>query len=160
MNNVFVRYHRWLLPLLLLLSAPAALADLRPFDRTSLDSIEAEHAGQEFLLVLWSQHCAPCFAELKLLGELLAEQPALPVVLVSTDAGAPASDLAMVLEDYALPTTASWQFADPMPERLRHAIDPDWFGELPRSYLYRADGSREAHSGMLTEAVLRALFER
>ena len=47
-----------------------------------------------------------------------------------------------------------WAFADDYLERLRWAIDPNWMGELPRAYLYRADHRREGRSGRLEAADL------
>lgn len=54
----------------------------------------------------------------------------------------------------------SWVFDDPIPERLRHAIDPSWYGELPRTYLYDARHQREAIVGVVGEQRLRAWLEK
>lgn len=66
-----------------------------------------------------------------------------------------------VLEDYGLGDYGlSWQFAGNFPEKLRHAVDPGWFGELPRSYFH--DGAVESRglSGRLTrEQVVQWLRE-
>jgi thiol-disulfide isomerase/thioredoxin len=143
-----------LLTLVALLALPAQ-AGLRSFDRDSMHAIESELAGEPFLLVLWSVHCAPCFAELKLLAEMQAAGELPQLVLVATDPLALREEVELSLEDYRLQATPGWQFADPLAERLRYSIDPDWYGELPRSYFYRADGSREAHSGLLTRERLQ-----
>lgn len=134
----------------------AAAASARPlvFTPDTLGELEQGYADQPFLLVLWSIHCAPCFAELDMLGTLLAEHPDLPLALVSTDPPEAVEEVVMTLEDYGLDHLRSWQF-DGFAERLRFAIDPDWFGELPRSYFYDATHARRAHSGTLRETTVR-----
>ncbi len=60
-----------------------------------------------------------------------------------------------MLHSFGLDAADNWIFADPMPERLRYRVDPNWFGELPRAYLYTDDHQRTAHSGILSEADLQ-----
>lgn len=138
-----------------LLSSLPARAELQDFDQDSLPAIEAALAGEPFLLLLWSVHCAPCIAELKALGEVIDDPALPPVVMVATDPASMAEEVGLVLADYGLEDVPGWRFADPMPERLRYAIDPGWYGELPRSYFYAADGTRSAHSGRLTRQHLQ-----
>ena len=137
-------------------SLPAtALADLLPFEADSLDTIAHARRGRPFVLVLWSIDCPPCYKELALLGRLRATLPPGQLVLVSTDAPEQRGDIEGTLARFGLEAIDSYVFADGVPERLRQRIDPDWFGELPRSYLYRADHSRQAISGVLDEQALR-----
>lgn len=130
---------------------------LQPFKADSLPLIEARYQGEPFLLVLWSVTCAPCIAELALVAEALRADPQLPVVLVSADPPALQAETEAVLADHGLLQHAGWQFAD-MPEKLRFHIDPDWFGELPRSYFHDGAGQRVAHSGALTREQLAQWF--
>ncbi|MFT5164280.1 MAG: hypothetical protein ACI9FJ_002881, partial [Alteromonadaceae bacterium] len=37
----------------------------------------------------------------------------------------------------------------------RYAIDPSWYGELPRSYFYDAAGGRTAKSGLVNNETLK-----
>ncbi|MBE9539252.1 MAG: hypothetical protein IMF06_09235 [Proteobacteria bacterium] len=48
----------------------------------------------------------------------------------------------------------SWIFSGDFAEKIRYNIDPSWHGELPRSYFYSADHTRQAHSGTLSEQML------
>ena len=141
--------------LTLLVSLPAR-AELQDFDQHTLPAIEKDLAGEPFLLLLWSVHCAPCIAELKALSDVINDPALPPVVMVATDPAGMAEEVDLVLADHGLDAVAGWRFADPLPERLRYVIDPDWYGELPRSYFYAADGTREAHSGRLTRERLLA----
>jgi len=133
----------------------ALAAPLLDFTEHSLQQIERQRNGEDFLLVLWSVHCAPCFAELALLAEALRTDPALPIELVSTDAPDMRADVEATLERYGLSAHASWQFAENMPDKLRFHIDPGWYGELPRSYFYDAAQLRSGHSGALTREQLQ-----
>lgn len=45
--------------------------------------------------------------------------------------------------------------------RMRHALDPRWRGETPRSYWFDRKGIRAAaHSGLITPAVIDKLLPR
>lgn len=133
--------------------------DIQPFTADSFAAIKAEREGQPFVLALWSVDCPPCMVELDMLGRMRDEHPDLPLVLVSTDNIALREDAEDFLLDYGLDDMSSWMFADSFAEALRFSIDPQWFGELPRSYHFGADHQFEAHSGILTEAQLRAWLE-
>ena len=130
--------------------------DIRPFTAQSFAQIKAERAGQPFVLALWSVDCPPCMVELDLLGRLRDQYPELPLVLVSTDDIAIQADAEDFLKDYGLDDMTSWMFADDYAEPLRFSIDPQWFGELPRSYHFDAEHQFQAHSGIMTEAQLRS----
>ena len=130
-------------------------ADIEPFLAETFTELKDEREGQGFLLALWSVDCPPCMAELSMLGELLEEHPDLPLVLVSTDQIDQRADAEDFLIEYGLEGITSWMFADPFAERLRFTIDPQWFGELPRSYYFDAQHQPEAHSGILSETQAR-----
>jgi hypothetical protein len=54
------------------------------------------------------------------------------------------------------PSAAHWAVGDAPAEQLRYLIDPQWRGELPRSYWFDADGRRiAAHSGLITPQTIR-----
>lgn len=152
---------RLLLALLLALGAAGAgAAELHPFTAESLPAIKARFAGRPFILTLWSLTCHHCAKELQLLGRLARADGGLPLVVVSTDTPADAPALRDALKRHGLDRVDTWVFADAVPERLRYVIDPAWHGELPRSYLFDAAHQREAHSGLLDEARLRAWLKR
>jgi thiol-disulfide isomerase/thioredoxin len=132
-------------------SSSAALAEQMRFGAGTLADIEQRYAGGRFVAVLWSLDCAPCRRELELLGRLRQSLPDLDVVLISTDGVEHESAVTDVLHEYRLGDAESWIFADPNVERLRYAVDPAWFGEMPRAYLYEGDSTRSGISGPLTE---------
>jgi len=135
-------------------AAPLYAENILPFDASSFPAIKAERAGKPFLVSLWSVDCPPCLVELDLLGKLVAENPEFPLVLISTDSIEKIEESRFLLEDYGLADIKSWMFADAFVERLRFAIDPGWYGELPRSYFYSAPQDFNAYSGTLNSELL------
>lgn len=145
----------------LVLAAPAGAGEPAAFTTDSLAKIKAKYAGRPFILNLWSvNECSYCIAELTLLGKLAKTQKRLPLVLVATDTPDYAAAMQKTLGPLGLGGVDSWVFDDPIPERLRHAIDPSWYGELPRTYLYDAQHQRETVVGVLSEQRLRAWLKK
>ncbi len=144
----------WLF-LMLCITTAAQAEHPRPFVSGSLQQIVAAHEGTSFILGLWSRSCSHCREELLLLGQLAAQYPQGTIVLVSTDTIEEAAEVAATLQGYGLGAAESWLFADPYRERLQYEIDSRWYGELPRTYLYAADGTREGYSGPLDMALLQ-----
>jgi hypothetical protein len=123
--------------------------ELQPFVRNSQQSILADHQGKPFILALWSLDCAYCGDDLGLLGKMLSRHHTLPIVVVSTDTPGQSNEILSTLKTYRLQNAESWVFADRFTERLRYEIDPQWHGELPRLYLYDAQGKSTALSGKI-----------
>ncbi|WP_324780716.1 thioredoxin domain-containing protein [Thiobacillus sedimenti] len=138
-------------------SGVARAGEPAPFTADSLERIEARYAGRPFILSLWSvNECSYCIAELTLFGKFARTHRGLPLVLVAADSPAYVPAMRQTLERLGLAGVDAWVFDDPIPERLRHAIDPAWYGELPRTYLYDARHRRQAVVGELGERRLRA----
>jgi len=137
-------------------SAANAKSEPRLFEPDSLKKIENVHDGQPFLLVMWSLDCPPCREELNLLSEITKRHREFQLVLVSTDTAESSEQLAAVLESHQLHKTESWVFSGAGAERLRYEIDPDWYGEIPRSYFYDRNHQRIALSGALKKEQIEA----
>lgn len=129
---------------------------LRDFRQGSFASVVEGRAGGRFLLVLWSVECPPCFREFQVFTDLRAEGRELPLVLVATDPPEQRAEVVAALERFALLDVENWHFAEADANRLRFEVDPAWYGEMPRSYYYAADGSRSAHSGGLKREQVEA----
>lgn len=146
--------------LLLCASSVVAADNFKAFTNESFEQIKASFAGQEFLLGLWSVDCPPCMVEMQLMAELIELNPGLPYVLVSTDSIEQRDYSAEYLEDVGLEDKESWMFADSFVERLRFSIDPNWYGELPRSYFFDSEHNMQSHSGIVSEELLSEWFSR
>ncbi len=132
-----------------LLACHLAVAAPHLFKAGSLAEIQAGRAGKPFILLFWSLDCASCVKELDSLAAITAKHPDLDLVMVSTDEDSYAKEVEATLSKHGLGKIESWIFADANAQRLRHEIDPTWFGELPRSYFYDAAHHRQPHSGVL-----------
>lgn len=141
---------------------PAALAaqELKPFVRGSRQAITAARTDKPFILAFWSLSCTYCATELVMYGKLLEKYPALDLVLVSTDAPSDSAEIAATLDKFALGRAENWVFADSHTERLRFEIDREWYGELPRSYFFDAQGEVKAASGELEQAEVERWIAR
>lgn len=145
---------QYLLGLLLCLSPACSSAAqiAKHFVRGSYQGIVSTHAGKPFIISLWSLDCTYCLEDMVLFGKLSKKYHDLDLVLISTDTPEQMKEIARTLQKYPLKKAESWVFADSFVERLRYEVDPQWYGELPRTYFYDAKGRVVAHSGKLDYA--------
>ncbi|CAH1905639.1 AhpC-TSA domain-containing protein [Candidatus Nitrotoga sp. HW29] len=143
-----------LLGLLLCLSSACASAAqiVKHFVHGSYQQIVSARAGKPFIISLWSLDCTYCRDDMVLFGKLSKKFPDLDLVLISTDTPDQTKEIARTLQKYPLKKAESWVFADSFVERLRYEVDTQWYGELPRTYFYDAQGHVLALSGRLDYA--------
>ena len=145
-----------LIPVLIMaMVSTAAIAELKPFTTSSMEQILAERVAKPFILLLWSIDCAPCMKELQQLQQAQSALSKTDLILISTDGMENHAEAQRVLTEFGLNNNDNWIFADAMPERLRYRIDPNWSGELPRSYFYDASHQRNSKSGALSLTLLQ-----
>jgi thiol-disulfide isomerase/thioredoxin len=150
---------KWLIAIALALGVHAAQAAQQPLQRGSYQKIVAAHAGKPFIVALWSLSCTHCGADLEIFSRLAKKYNEFNLVLISTDSPELDGAISSTLRKYHLEPAAgkrpgkvqSWVFADSYTERLRFEIDGQWYGELPRTYFYDANGRASAISGVLDE---------
>ncbi len=140
-----------LFALLLCLGAACASAaqEAKPFVRGSQQEIIFARTGKPFIIGFWSLTCTNCRDDLALFGKLAKKYRNLDLVLVSTDSPEQKREIALTLQHYRLGRAESWVFADSFTDRLRFEVDPQWYGELPRTYFFDADGRSTAVSGKI-----------
>ena len=132
---------------------------LRSFVPGSAATLAEQWRNDRFLLVLWSVDCAPCLKEFEQFQALRRQGRDLPLVLVATDGLAERERVSEVLARFGLQDVENWVFADENAARLRFEIDPAWYGEMPRSYFYGANGQRKAVSGGLSAPQITAWLD-
>lgn len=142
---------KWLVALLLCLGAACASAaqEVKPFVRGSHQQIISARAGKPFVMAFWSLTCTTCRDELAMFGKLAQKYRSFDLVLIATDSPEQKQEIVSTLQHYRLDGAESWVFADSYAERLRFEVDPQWYGELPRTYFFDADGRSTAISGKI-----------
>ena len=135
----------WTLPFAVQAAAPIAL---KAEDVPSLLKPPAHGAR---VLALWSLDCAYCESNLQALMKLQRAHPReIELIAVATDSVAQKDALAHRLRAAGVDSLPSRAYADETPDRINYLIDPDWGGELPRTLIIRANGTRTGISGQLT----------
>ncbi len=144
-----------LLAMSLMVGASGAQSQLlSPFISGSLQQIVDAQRGKPFVLMFWSLDCTHCQHDLQQWGKLSQNKPAPALVLVAVDGPEQQAAIRARLQQYRLTGQPAWVFAE-SPEKLRFEIDRRWYGELPRTYFYRADGQYQAVSGKLAPQQLQ-----
>lgn len=135
-----------------------AMAELRlvEFKEGSYKQLVARYQDSSFLMVLWSVDCPPCIEELPMLGKFHKLHPDTNLVMVSTDGDNQITYIQQLMRKHGLEDIKQWIFSGDHVHALRYAIDPAWYGELPRSYFHHKQHRRQAKSGRLDEDELSA----
>jgi hypothetical protein len=121
------------------------------FESASAPQLAASQKGKPFVLVVWSLDCIYCKRNFEAIGKLRARHPDLRVVTLAMDSPDALPQVQQLLQRVRL-TRNAWVFGNEPQERLRYAVDPDWMGEMPRTYFYRPDGQRQGVSGVISDA--------
>src|SRR3989339_1206615 len=140
--------------LILLSLAPVstlAAQEIKPFVRGSYQQIISARQGKPFIINFWSLSCGYCKVELSMFRKLVRKYPQLDLVVISTDTIEEMEPVSDALKAFSLGKSETWLFADSNTDRLRFEIDKRWYGELPRTYLFGADGKTNAFSGKLEQ---------
>lgn len=142
------------------LRAQAADVVLEPFTADTMSALQTRYAGRAFVIAFWSVTCEPCRDEMRDWKTLRRSQRGVPLILVGTD-GPDARDAALAfLARYSPRAERQFMFADRYTERLRYSIDPQWRGELPRTYFFDAQHRAAARSGRLDLAWVEGWLRR
>ncbi len=133
---------------------------INPFIKDSLAEITSRRAGKPYILSFWSYNCGICVREMEVWRELKQDLPEFELVMVSTDLIENESRISQVLEQENMQAFENWAFSDPIPARIRSAIDPKWRGELPRIHYYDAKGAMTVHMGMAEKQDILAWYTK
>lgn len=136
-----------------LLTLAAHAAPLTLLDRaTARQLLNVASYRQPTIVALWSSDCAHCKKNMKLLSDLLQRNRQLRVITVAVEAES--SALVPILDRNKMPPER-YAYGVDNPDALAYALDPDWAGELPRTYLFNGAGHKEGVSGVLTPEMVR-----
>lgn len=145
----------------LLIVAPvcAEKVPLKHFVPGSYQQLLKENADQPFMLAIWSTTCSSCMEKMALLNELQESRPEINIIMLATDGVSVSDQIQTVLTKNELTGLDNWVFADENTQRLRHEIDPKWYGELPRTYFLNKDHERQGISGALSREDYDTIFK-
>jgi thiol-disulfide isomerase/thioredoxin len=107
-----------------------------PFEIDTRKAIEAKYLNQPLIISFWSIDCPYCIDDLKKLGKALTKNTKVKLVTVCVDGKESAKKAERVLNQAHLPEHERYQYAEADEDKLRYSIDPNWYGELPRTYFY------------------------
>ncbi|MPW19036.1 TlpA family protein disulfide reductase [Paraburkholderia sp. CNPSo 3157] len=141
-----------------LIAVGAHAAGLEPLRAAELNALFAASQGKPQIVEIWSLDCSYCRENAARIVEWQKQHRNVRLTMIAMD---PIDDnaaaLSQVLASLPLPPhTALYANAEATPDKLRRALDPDWHGEMPRTLLIDAHGTRQATSGLLQPAVLDA----
>ena len=133
-----------------------AVSASQVFTQATFEQLKQQNLGKQWLLMLWSVDCPPCFKELALIEKLYQQSPNIAIAIVNTDDGdSTAQDRKNIMASYQLDELATFHFSNGQGDRNRYMIDKNWYGELPRSYFVEAGGKFHGISGLVKENLLR-----
>lgn len=125
------------------------------FNNVHFDKVKQNKLGQRWLALLWSVDCPPCMKELALLQKLQQKQQDLAVVIINTDTEESSEkERSDIIKHFNLMNLKNFHFTQGQEAQQRYQVDPQWFGELPRSYFIDEDGKFHGKSGLVAEELL------
>lgn len=132
------------------------------FSSAVYEDIKLKYKDKKWLTLLWSVDCPPCMKELAIVQTLqqeqkLQQQSELPIVIINVDTYEGSTQQRdKILEHFNLTAQINLYFRDGLEDQSRYLIDPQWFGELPRSYFIDEAGTFHGKSGLAS----KQLFEK
>ncbi len=145
--------------LLALLNAPVQ-AEPSAFTSGSYQQILASNANQPFMLIIWSVNCSSCLKDMALLSSIHKSRPELKMVMLAADELSAAEQIQQILEKNQLSDIENWVYAEENTQKLQFAIDPKWYGELPRTYFFDKAHQRTGVSGVLSKEDYDEMFAK
>lgn len=125
------------------------------FDKEQFVTVKKQNLGKQWLMLLWSVDCPPCFKELAIIQKLQNQYNDLAVVIINTDADDEITEERIeIIEKFELDKLSNFHFVDGKSDQSRYVIDSNWFGELPRSYFIESNGKFHGKSGLVNESIL------
>lgn len=140
------------LTLMLALAGTLQAAEFVPLDREAARQLlDPSRYRQPAVVTLWSSDCSHCKKNLQLLSTLAKNNKRLRIITVAAEPAT--AEHAPLLDRYALPGPR-YAYGSDSPEAIAYAIDPNWAGELPRTFIFDGKGSQEKKSGVISQRLL------
>jgi thiol-disulfide isomerase/thioredoxin len=143
-------------------AASLAGAELKPLDEAGYARLVAASKGKVVLVNFWATYCAPCRKEMPQLVALEARWRArgFQLVTISADEPEQAAAARQFLDGLKAPPPAYIKRATD-DDKFINAIDPQWSGALPATFLYDRQGRKlRSFFGELDLKALAAAVEK
>ncbi|PHR82034.1 MAG: hypothetical protein COA59_15125 [Colwellia sp.] len=138
-----------------LVGTSSSYAESIAFNKAQLATLKTQNMGKQWLMLLWSVDCPPCFKELAIIQKLQRQHSDLAVVIINTDANDEIeNERKDIIEKFELTDFRNFHFVDGQGDQSRFFIDPTWYGELPRSYFIESSGKSHGKSGLVNQSLL------
>ena len=125
------------------------------FNKVLFEQVKQDNITQKWLVLLWSVDCPPCMKELALVQKLQQKQKNLAVVMINTDTEESSEqERSDIIKHFNLVNLKKFHFTEGQEAQQRYQVDPQWFGELPRSYFIDEQGKFHGKSGLIAEELL------
>ncbi len=125
-------------------SADQVEARVQPIGKGSLAALLSERNGKPLLMNVWATWCAPCveeFPDLERLHRTYGPE-GLDVVVVSIDYEDEVTSKVIPFLRKMDATMPAYINAFPKPTELIEALDPDWSGAVPATFMFDQKGNR------------------
>ncbi len=143
---------RYFALLILVAAGPLVAADFTPLDRVAAKNLLNPSSHQQATIIaLWSSDCNYCKKNLKLVSRLAKSNKKLRVITVAAEPES--AQLWPMLNAYAL-AGPRYAYGTDNPDAIAYAIDPNWHGELPRTFLFDGRGGKEVVAGVISTATV------
>lgn len=142
-----------------LVAVPVFAATPTVLTPTGTKALVAPPAKGARIVALWSLDCAYCEQNLAALRDYQRGHRDIDLVFVATDSMEQRDAIEARLKAAKLDDVPLRAYADATPERTNFLIDPGWGGEMPRTLVIKADGSRKAVSGALDAGHIAKLVD-
>ncbi len=140
------------------ISVQAETITLKHFTTGSYQQLLKQHQNKPLMLTIWSTTCTSCMEKMPVLQALKNSWQDINIVMLAVDDLSNKIQVQAVLSEHGLADGDNWILADQNAQRVRYEIDPNWFGELPRTYFLNSEHEREGISGALSYDEYQSIF--
>lgn len=143
---------------LVILSGLVQAMEIRPLQAEQVESVIKKYQGQPLIIGIWSLDCSYCHENAERLAQWRRQHKNTRVIMIAMDSVAENEAIQQSLNKMKMGGIPQYANAEPIPEKLRAALDSSWHGEMPRTLFVTASGQKRALTGLLTaEAIAKNL---
>jgi thiol-disulfide isomerase/thioredoxin len=146
--NALKKY--WLVCLLMFVTGitGAATAPLKPYQAGDWSSLIKTRNGAPMAIHFWGVTCPACVKEMPQWGAFIKRNLNAKIIFIQVDDVSPEM-MQKMLNKAGLEKANNYYLASSFDERLRHEIDPQWYGETPTTIFIDKNGKYSRKTGLI-----------